>query len=94
MLIRKTAKNQVVIPKVLMKRARLESQQVPFFDVSYQNGGFFLRPMKAAAVQSDLELLQLLDKLARRSKALGLTEADVAREIKAYRKEKAARKAA
>ena len=94
MLIRKTTKNQVVIPKALIKRAGLDNQQVPFFEVSYQNGGFFLRPMKATAVQSDLELFQLFDKLERQAKTLGLTEADVAREVKAYRKAKAARKAA
>lgn len=95
MLIRKTEKNQVVIPKALFKRAGLDDRRLPWFDIEYREGGFFLKPMRATAVRADEELFQLLDKFQQRSKALGLTEADVAKEVKAYRKEqKSSRKAA
>ena len=95
MLIRKTVKNQVVIPKALMKRAGLDRREVPFFDITYRRGGFFLRPLRAEAVGGSEELFQLLDKFEDRSKALGLTGADVVSEVKAYRRERrSARKAA
>jgi len=94
MLIRRTAKNQVVIPKALLKEAGLAQREFPFFDITVQSGGFFLKPMKAEALGKQDELFQLLDRFERRAKAHGLTEADAAREVKAHRKEKAARRAA
>lgn len=88
MLIRKTIKNQIVIPKALFKRAGLDDRGVSLFDIEYRQGGFFLKPMRATEALSQEALFQLLDKFERRSKALGLTEADVAREVKAYRRDR------
>ena len=39
MLIKKTIKNQIVIPKALLKQANLEDKEIPFFDIQYKGGG-------------------------------------------------------
>ena len=88
MLVKKTAKNQIVIPKALLKRAGLNEKAFSFFEIEYRSGGFFLKPMRAQALGAESELEELLDRFEQDAKRRGLTEEDVIREVKAYRKTK------
>lgn len=85
MLIKKTSKNQIVIPKALIKQANLDENDISFFDIGYHDGSFFLRPMRAEEVISDDEFYAMLDRFEREAKAKGLSETDVAKEIKLHR---------
>ena len=88
MFIKKTVKNQIVIPKVLLRRANLDGKDIPFFDIQYKEGGFFLRPMRAESLDPKDAFLNLLDDFEKRAKKQGLTEIDVQREVRAYRRGK------
>jgi hypothetical protein len=72
MLAKKTAKNQITLPKAIVR-------QLPgatYFDVSLRNGDVVLRPVVVSAPGARLSAVRA------KIKALGLTEADVERAIR------------
>ena len=76
MLAKRTYKNQVTIPKAIMKAF----PNVEYFDVSQQRNAIVLRPVETKPVGSRLAVIRS------KVKALGLTEADLNAAIRWARK--------
>ncbi len=72
MLAKKTSKNQITLPKAIVKRL----PEVEYFDVSLKEGEVVLRPVVVTAPGERLNLVRA------KIKALGLTEKDVERAIR------------
>ncbi len=72
MLAKKRSKNQITLPKAIVKRL----PDVEYFDVSLKEGEVVLRPVVVTAPGERLNLVRA------KIKALGLTEKDVERAIR------------
>ena len=78
MLAKKTSKNQLTLPKEIVK----SFPDTEYFDISIQDRKIVLMPVRIAPVDAALEGVR--DKL----KKLGITEDDVAGAVKWARKKK------
>jgi hypothetical protein len=78
MLAKKTSKNQLTLPKEIVK----EFPDAEYFDVSVKDRKIVLMPVKIAP--ADINLEGIRDKM----KKLGITEGDVAEAVKWARKKK------
>jgi hypothetical protein len=72
MLAKKTAKNQITLPKAIVRQL----PDATYFDVSLRNGDVVLRPVVVSAPGERLRAVRA------KIKALGLTEADLERAIR------------
>lgn len=82
----KVQKNKnITLPTWVMRRFRVGAGD--FVQLQETRQGVLMKPGRLEdPSRGQKKLFRLLDKLERRSKSLGLTEADIAREVKAYRK--------
>jgi len=71
MLVKKTSKNQITLPKEIVKAF----QDAEYFDVSIKDNAIRLMPVKITPIQSSL------DSVREKIKRLGLTEKDVGEAI-------------
>jgi hypothetical protein len=71
MLAKKTSKNQITLPKEIVKAF----QDAEYFDVSIKDNAIRLMPVKITPIQSSL------DSVREKIKKLGLTEKDVGEAI-------------
>ena len=71
MLAKKTSKNQITLPKEIVKAF----QDAEYFDVSIKDNAIRLMPVKITPIQSSL------DSVREKIKRLGLTEKDVGEAI-------------
>jgi hypothetical protein len=78
MLAKKTSKNQITLPKEIVKAF----PEAEYFDVSIRDHAIRLMPVKITPVQSSLDSVK--DKMKR----LGLTEKDVGEAIRWARSRK------
>jgi hypothetical protein len=78
MLAKKTSKNQLTLPKEIVK----EFPDAEYFDVSVKDRKIVLMPVKMTP--ADINLEGIRDKM----KKLGITEGDVAEAVKWARKKK------
>ena len=78
MLAKKTSKNQVTLPKEIVKAF----PDAEYFDVSVKDNAIRLMPVKITPVQSSL------DSIREKIKKLGLTEKDVGEAIQWARSRK------
>jgi hypothetical protein len=78
MLAKKTSKNQLTLPKEIVK----EFSETQYFDVSVKDRKIVLMPVKITPVDMPLEGVR--DKMAK----LGITESDVREAVKWARKKK------
>jgi hypothetical protein len=78
MLAKKTSKNQITLPKEIVKAF----PRAEYFDVSIRDNAIRLMPVKITPVQSSLDSVK--DKM----KKLGLTEKDVTEAIQWARSRK------
>jgi hypothetical protein len=78
MLAKKTSKNQLTLPKEIVK----EFPDAEYFDVSVKDRKIVLMPVKITP--ADINLEGIRDKM----KKLGITEGDVAEAVKWARKKK------
>ncbi len=72
MLAKKTSKNQITLPKAIVR----ELPEAEYFDVSIREGEVILRPVAISAAGERLKAARA------KVKALGLTEKDVADAIR------------
>jgi hypothetical protein len=72
MLAKKTSKNQITLPKEIVKAF----QDAEYFDVSIKDNAIRLMPVKITPIQSSL------DSVREKIKKLGLTEKDVGEAIR------------
>ncbi len=72
MLAKKTSKNQITLPKEIVKAF----QDAEYFDVSIKDNAIRLTPVKITPIQSSL------DSVREKIKKLGLTEKDVGEAIR------------
>jgi len=77
MLAKKTSKNQITLPKEIVKAL----PDVEYFDVSIRDNTIHLMPVKITRVQS-------LDSVREKIKKLGLTEKDVGEAVQWARSRK------
>jgi hypothetical protein len=78
MLAKKTSKNQITLPKEIVKAF----QDAEYFDVSIKDNAIRLMPVKITPIQS------FLDSVGEKMKKLGLTEKDVGEAIQWARSRK------
>ncbi len=78
MLAKKTVKNQITLPKVIVQQL----PDVDYFDVSVREGEVVLRPVVMSAPGEALKVVRT------KIKALGLTEKDVGDAIRWARKQR------
>jgi hypothetical protein len=78
MLAKKTSKNQITLPKEIVKAF----QDAEYFDVSIKDNAIRLMPVKITPIQSSL------DSVGEKMKKLGLTEKDVGEAIQWARSRK------
>ncbi len=78
MLAKKTSKNQITLPKEIVKAF----QDAEYFDVSIKDNAIRLMPVKITPIQSSL------DSVREKVKKLGLTEKDVGEAIQWARSRK------
>ncbi len=78
MLAKKTSKNQITLPKEIVKAF----QDAEYFDVSIKDNAIHLMPVKITPIQSSL------DSVREKIKKLGLTEKDVGEAIQWARSRK------
>jgi len=78
MLAKKTSKNQITLPKEIVKAF----PDAEYFDVSVKDNAIRLMPVKITPVQSSL------DSIREKIKKLGLTEKDVGEAIQWARSRK------
>jgi len=78
MLAKKTSKNQITLPKEIVKAF----QDAEYFDVSIKDNAISLMPVKITPIQSSL------DSVREKIKKLGLTEKDVGEAIQWARSRK------
>jgi hypothetical protein len=78
MLAKKTSKNQITLPKEIVKAF----QDAEYFDVSIKDNAIRLMPVKITPIQSSL------DSVREKIKKLGLTEKDVGEAIQWARSRK------
>jgi hypothetical protein len=78
MLAKKTSKNQITLPKEIVKAF----QDAEYFDVSIKDNAIRLMPVKITPIQSSL------DSVREKIKKLGLTEKDVGKAIQWARSRK------
>ena len=78
MLAKKTVKNQITLPKVIVQQL----PDVDYFDVSVREGEVILRPVVMSAPGEVLKIVRT------KIKALGLTEKDVGDAIRWARKQR------
>lgn len=78
MLAKKTSKNQLTLPKEIVK----EFPDTEYFDVSVKDRKIILMPVRIAP--ADMTLESVRDKMTK----LGITESDVAEAVKWARKKK------
>lgn len=78
MLAKKTSKNQITLPKEIIKAF----QDAEYFDVSIKDNAIRLMPVKITPIQSSL------DSVREKIKKLGLTEKDVGEAIQWARSRK------
>ena len=78
MLAKKTSKNQITLPKEIVKAF----QDAEYFDVSIKDNAIRLIPVKITLIQSSL------DRVREKIKKLGLTEKDVGEAIQWARSRK------
>jgi ABC-type phosphate transport system ATPase subunit len=78
MLAKKTSKNQITLPKEIVK----VFPDAEYFDVSIRDNTIHLMPVKITPVQSSL------DSVREKMKKLGLTEKDVGEAIRWARSRK------
>jgi hypothetical protein len=71
MLAKKTSKNQITLPKEIVKAF----EDTEYFDVSIKDNAIRLTPVKITPIQSSL------DSVREKIKKLGLTEKDVGEAI-------------
>ena len=71
MLAKKTSKNQITLPKEIVKAF----QDAEYFDVSIKDNAIRLMPVKITPIQSSL------DSVREKIKKLGLTEKDLGEAI-------------
>jgi hypothetical protein len=76
MLAKKTSKNQLTLPKDVVK----SFPDVDYFDVAVKENRIVLTPVKMAPVEASL------DAVREKMKALGVTESDVDKAVKWARK--------
>jgi len=76
MLVKRTFKNQITIPKQIMEKF----PDVEYFNVSLEDGEIVLRPVEIK------EKRPLLTKVREKIKALGLQEEDITEAIRWVRK--------
>jgi hypothetical protein len=72
MLAKKTSKNQITLPKAIVKQL----PEVDYFEVSLRKGEVVLRPVEVRAPGERLKTVRA------KIRALGLTEQDVDRAIR------------
>ena len=72
MLAKKTAKNQITLPMAIVRQL----PDATYFDVSLRDGEVLLKPVVVSAPGERLRAVRA------KIKALGLTEADVAKAIR------------
>jgi hypothetical protein len=78
MLAKKTSKNQIILPKEIVKAF----PEAEYFDVSIKDNAIRLMPVKITPVRSSL------DSVREKIKKLGLTEKDVGEAIQWARSRK------
>jgi hypothetical protein len=78
MLAKKTSKNQITLPKEIVKAF----QDAEYFDVSIKDNAIRLMPVKITPIQSSL------DSVREKIKKLGLTEKDIGEAIQWARSRK------
>lgn len=78
MLAKKTVKNQITLPKVIVQQL----PDVQYFEVSVREGEVVLRPVMVSAPGEVLKVVRT------KIKALGLTEKDVGDAIRRARKQR------
>ena len=78
MLAKKTSKNQITLPKEIVKAF----QDAEYFDVSIKDNAIRLMPVKITPIQSSL------DSVREKIKKLGVTEKDVGEAIQWARSRK------
>lgn len=78
MLAKKTVKNQITLPKVIVQQL----PDVQYFEVSVREGEVVLRPVMVSAPGEVLKIVRT------KIKALGLTEKDVGDAIRRARKQR------
>ena len=78
MLAKKTSKNQITLPKEIVKAF----QDAEYFDVSIKDNAIRLIPVKITLIQSSLDCVR------EKIKKLGLTEKDVGEAIQWARSRK------
>ena len=78
MLAKKTSKNQITLPKEIVKAL----PDAEYFDVSIENNTIRLMPVKITPLESSL------DRVREKMKKLGLTEKDVGEAIQWARSRK------
>jgi ABC-type phosphate transport system ATPase subunit len=78
MLAKKTSKNQITLPKEIVK----VFPEAEYFDVSIRDNAIHLMPVKITPVRSSL------DSVREKMKKLGLTEKDVGEAIRWARSRK------
>lgn len=71
MLAKKTSKNQITLPKKVLKRL----PETDYFDVSVEKENIVLRPVKISSAST-------LENVRKKVASLGLTEDDIAEAIK------------
>jgi hypothetical protein len=78
MLAKKTSKNQITLPKEIVKAF----QDAEYFDVSIKDNAIRLMPVKITPIQSSL------DSVREKIKKLGLTEKDIGEAVQWARSRK------
>ncbi|MCD6490075.1 MAG: hypothetical protein J7K20_05050 [Thermodesulfobacterium sp.] len=76
MLVKKTSKNQITLPKEIIKNF----PQIEYFEAKVEDGKIILTPVKIVSANITLE------KIREKIKSLGITEEDVKEAVKWARK--------
>ena len=72
MLVKKTSKNQITLPKEIIKNF----PQIEYFEAKVEDGKIILTPVKIVSANITLE------KIREKIKSLGITEEDVKEAVK------------
>ncbi len=72
MLVKKTSKNQITLPKEIIKNF----PQIEYFEAKVEDGRIILTPVKIVSANITLE------KIREKIKSLGITEEDVKEAVK------------
>jgi hypothetical protein len=78
MLAKKTSKNQITLPKDIVR----EFADIDYFDVSVKDRAIILKPVRITSAG------ETLDDIRNKLKKLGISEKDVTKAVKSSRKRK------